>query len=156
MATAVGLQTSTAFTPLVSHPSKKSRRVDKRCDAACFWEKVARPAPRLLPVSRTRKTCHVSDYATRKEKPPAPCVRLRVRLPLLSVCVCGCVRACVRASSLNDPESIFVHLFLSCSKCGALPPESCFFSLICSIGSFMGKADTHTHTKTVLSFFTNF
>lgn len=26
-----------------------------------------------------------------------------------------------------------------CSKCGTLPPESCFFSLICSTGSFMGK-----------------
>lgn len=26
-----------------------------------------------------------------------------------------------------------------CSKCGTLPPESCFFSLICSLGSFMGK-----------------
>lgn len=25
------------------------------------------------------------------------------------------------------------------SKCGTLPPESCFFSLICSLGSFMGK-----------------
>ncbi|XP_009887132.1 PREDICTED: transmembrane protein 150A [Charadrius vociferus] len=25
------------------------------------------------------------------------------------------------------------------SKCGSLPPESCFFSLICSLGSFMGK-----------------
>ncbi|KFV06072.1 Transmembrane protein 150A, partial [Pterocles gutturalis] len=24
------------------------------------------------------------------------------------------------------------------SKCGTLPPESCFFSLICSLGSFMG------------------
>lgn len=30
---------------------------------------------------------------------------------------------------------------LSCplSKCGTLPPESCFFSLICSLDSFMGK-----------------
>ncbi|NXU76493.1 T150A protein, partial [Oreotrochilus melanogaster] len=26
------------------------------------------------------------------------------------------------------------------SKCGTLPPESCFFSLICSLGSFMGKS----------------
>uniref|UniRef100_A0A671TEB7 Zgc:154058 n=1 Tax=Sinocyclocheilus anshuiensis TaxID=1608454 RepID=A0A671TEB7_9TELE len=26
---------------------------------------------------------------------------------------------------------------LICSKCGTLPPESCFFSLICSTGSFM-------------------
>lgn len=25
------------------------------------------------------------------------------------------------------------------SKCGTLPPESCFFSLICSLGSFMGE-----------------
>lgn len=47
-------------------------------------------------------------------------------------------------------------VFLSCSKCGALPPESCFFSLICSTGSFMGKPRNarctfvnpppHTHT----------
>lgn len=28
---------------------------------------------------------------------------------------------------------------LICSKCGTLPPESCFFSLICSTGSFMGE-----------------
>uniref|UniRef100_A0A3Q4B7A6 CWH43-like N-terminal domain-containing protein n=1 Tax=Mola mola TaxID=94237 RepID=A0A3Q4B7A6_MOLML len=36
--------------------------------------------------------------------------------------------------------SISPHLFLcilSYSKCGALPPESCFFSLICNTGSFM-------------------
>uniref|UniRef100_A0A3B3BA60 Transmembrane protein 150A-like n=1 Tax=Oryzias melastigma TaxID=30732 RepID=A0A3B3BA60_ORYME len=25
------------------------------------------------------------------------------------------------------------------SKCGTLPPESCFFSLVCSTGSFMGS-----------------
>uniref|UniRef100_A0A3P9NMI1 Transmembrane protein 150A-like n=1 Tax=Poecilia reticulata TaxID=8081 RepID=A0A3P9NMI1_POERE len=27
--------------------------------------------------------------------------------------------------------------FFCCSKCGTLPPESCFFSLICSTGAFM-------------------
>lgn len=26
------------------------------------------------------------------------------------------------------------------SKCGTLPPESCFFSLVCSTGSFMGES----------------
>lgn len=29
--------------------------------------------------------------------------------------------------------------FFPCSKCGTFPPESCFFSLICSLGSFMGE-----------------
>lgn len=33
----------------------------------------------------------------------------------------------------------FVGLVCPHSKCGTLPPESCFFSLICSLGSFMGK-----------------
>ncbi|XP_051897445.1 transmembrane protein 150A-like isoform X3 [Pristis pectinata] len=28
------------------------------------------------------------------------------------------------------------------SKCGTLPPESCLFSLICNIGSFMGDGET--------------
>lgn len=49
--------------------------------------------------------------------------------------------------------SISPHLFLcilSYSKCGALPPESCFFSLICNTGSFMGKVpNTHTYTHNV-------
>ncbi|XP_021254721.1 transmembrane protein 150A isoform X1 [Numida meleagris] len=29
------------------------------------------------------------------------------------------------------------------SKCGTLPPESCFFSLICSLGSFMDRCCLH-------------
>lgn len=37
--------------------------------------------------------------------------------------------------------SILQPLSSLCSKCGTLPPESCFFSLICSLGSFMGKSN---------------
>lgn len=32
-----------------------------------------------------------------------------------------------------------VFVFISCSKCGSYPPESCLFSLIGNVGAFMGK-----------------
>lgn len=41
-----------------------------------------------------------------------------------------------RPARTNYPSS---PLCFHCSKCGTLPPESCFFSLICSTGSFMGE-----------------
>ncbi|XP_017579386.1 transmembrane protein 150A-like isoform X6 [Pygocentrus nattereri] len=48
-------------------------------------------------------------------------------------------------SSCEERLAVQTGPFLCCtldnipliSKCGALPPESCWFSLICSIGSFM-------------------
>lgn len=56
---------------------------------------------------------------------------------------CGAVVQCVHSP---------YFCVLSCSKCGTLPPESCFFSLICSTGSFMGKTShyvVHKHIKTL-------
>ncbi|XP_055780789.1 transmembrane protein 150A-like isoform X2 [Salvelinus fontinalis] len=35
------------------------------------------------------------------------------------------------------PKNLLTMLPIYMSKCGTLPPESCFFSLICSTGSFM-------------------
>ncbi|XP_075072728.1 transmembrane protein 150A-like isoform X1 [Mixophyes fleayi] len=39
--------------------------------------------------------------------------------------------------SLNDGSCCTLDHIPLVSKCGNLPPESCFFSLICSLGSFM-------------------
>uniref|UniRef100_A0A3Q1GJU5 Transmembrane protein 150A-like n=1 Tax=Acanthochromis polyacanthus TaxID=80966 RepID=A0A3Q1GJU5_9TELE len=37
------------------------------------------------------------------------------------------------------------------SKCGTLPPESCFFSLICSTGSFMGECQCRLRNQKCVS-----
>lgn len=54
----------------------------------------------------------------------------------------------ILTSHISEWPYLFLFICIpSCSKCGALPPESCFFSLICNTGSFMGKTlPTHTHT----------
>lgn len=49
-----------------------------------------------------------------------------------------------RRPTLTTPSSPLCFL---CSKCGTLPPESCFFSLICSTGSFMGECQ-HSSIQT--------
>lgn len=72
----------------------------------------------------------------------------------------ACV-VCVGGFTVFLYYTVFNSVYsVSCSKCGTLPPESCFFSLICSTGSFMGKAscahadlthtDTHTHNVTII------
>ena len=50
----------------------------------------------------------------------------------------------------SDTESCCV--FMSDSKCGSFPPESCLFSLIGNVGAFMGESSnlTHTHTHKIL------
>lgn len=67
----------------------------------------------------------------------------------------ACV-VCVGGFTVFLYYTVFNSVYsVSCSKCGTLPPESCFFSLICSTGSFMGKAScadtdlTHTDTHTM-------
>lgn len=58
-----------------------------------------------------------------------------LRLPSPSIAPC---RNYNQSCGLDSPGSCCTldHIPLV-SKCGTLPPESCFFSLICSLGSFM-------------------
>lgn len=89
------------------------------------------------------------SFLPHRKKKNLPCLRLRNAVVRHRAC------ACEVAERLLIYFCVYFFFLLSCSKCGALPPESCFFSLICSLGSFMGKA-TQGHTETGFTLYTQF
>lgn len=132
-------------------------------DSLCWLTVSCLPLLQTFPIPRREAVCSrwkVKDLIKGWEEawfyPLFPyCMSRNVSLTICSICVCtkweGNQWYCSVCKSFNCISDLFICT-LSCSKCGTLPPESCFFSLICSTGSFMGKmscAHTQCHNHLI-------